>query len=279
VETFSADWLSLRESFDRSARSRPLARAFLDALPRNALVADLGCGRGANAACLSAMGRPDLRWLLVDGDGALLAAARMRIPRARTVCADLARHHAMTAVDASDGVTAAALCDLVSGAWIDRVVRRAARRRLPILFALSVDDRIALSPAAAGDAAVQAAFRRDQRRDKGFGPALGSCAPGAILRSMRRHGYRSIAAMRSDWRIDPKDVTMLRATVGGIAAVAGRKGDAWLRLRQQQIDAKQLAVTVGHVDILALPGGRRGRRVTRRHVAVSPKCPAIAINC
>lgn len=245
----------MRESVDRAARSRPLARAFLDALPRNALVADLGCGRGANAAYLSAMSRPDLRWLLVDGDGALLDAARMRIPHAQTVCVDLARQDAMTAVEASDGITAAALCDLVSGAWVDRVVRSAARRRLPILFALSVDGRVALSPAAEGDAAVLAAFRRDQRRDKGFGPALGGRAPTAILRSMRRYGYRSIAAMRGDWQLDPRNVTMLRATVGGIAAVAGRKGEAWLRPRQEQIDAGRLAVTVGHVDILALPGG------------------------
>jgi SAM-dependent methyltransferase len=255
VESFSADWLSLRESFDRTARSRPLARAFIDALPRNGLVADLGCGCGANAAYLSEIGRSDLRWLLVDGDSTLLSAARERLRRAQTVRADLARLDAMTAVDACDGVTAAALCDLVSGEWVDRIVRRAARRRLPILLVLSVDGRVALSPAIDDDADLLAVFRRDQRRDKGFGPALGGHAPGAILRAMRRHGYRSVSAARSDWKLRPDDVTMLKATVGGIAAVAGRKGEPWLKRRQALIDTGRLAMTVGHVDILALPGG------------------------
>ena len=97
METFSADWLSLREPCDAAARSRVLARSFLDALPRNALIADLGCGRGANACYLAAQGRRDLRWLLVDADADLLSRARDRLPGARTVRADLTRRKALTA--------------------------------------------------------------------------------------------------------------------------------------------------------------------------------------
>lgn len=258
MEAFAADWLSLREPCDRAARSRPLARAFLRALPRGGLVADLGCGRGSNAAYLSEMGRSDLRWLLVDTDCTLLSAAGARLRHAQTVHADLAREDAMTVIDTCDGIAAAALCDLVSGAWIDRLICRAAPRRLPVLLALSVDGRIALSPAIEDDPDVLAAFRRDQRRDKGFGPALGGAAPAAILRSMRRYGYCSIAVAHSDWRLRPRDAKMLQATIGDIAAVAGRKGVAWLRQRRKQIGAGRLTLTVGHVDILALPG-RAGR--------------------
>lgn len=254
VETFAADWLSLREPYDRAARSRPLARAFIDALPRNGLVADLGCGRGSNAAYLAGAGRSDLRWRLVDADRTLLSAAQARLVRAEPVCADLARQEAMAAVDTCDGVTAAALCDLVSGTWIDRLIRRAAWRGLPILLALSVDGRLALSPATEGDFDILSAFRRDQRRDKGFGPALGGHAPAAIQRSLRRYGYRSVAAARSDWRLRPGDAKMLTAAIDGIAAVAGRTGKAWRRRRLEQIDAGTLAMTVGHTDILALPG-------------------------
>lgn len=261
MEEFSADWLSLRESCDRAARSRPLARAFVKALPRNALIADLGCGRGANATYLSAVGRSDIRWLLIDGDRTLLTKATARRRTAQMFHGDLARFATLTAIDACDGVTASALCDLVSAAWIDRLVARAARRGVPVLLTLSVDGRIEFFPKSEGDAAILAAFRRDQRRDKGFGPALGCMAPHGISRSLRQHGYRSLQLARSDWRLGVENHVLLRELVAGIAVVAGAAGKDWLRLRQEQIAAGRLSMTVGHVDILALPSaGRRRER-------------------
>jgi len=259
METFTANWLTLREPYDAAARSRPLARAFLAALPRGARVADLGCGRGANACYLASLGRRDLRWRLVDGDAGLLARARERIPGAEPVRADLAKIESRTLLRGCDGVTASALCDLVSRAWIVSLVEAVARHRLALLLALSVDGRVTFVPGDERDAAVLSAFRQDQRRDKGFGPALGTAAPLAIVRALRRHGY-SIRMARGDWRVGPGDGDLLRALTAGIAAVAPVENRAWHLARMERIAADGLAATVGHVDILGLPDGARASR-------------------
>lgn len=255
MERFASDWLALREPCDAAVRSRPLARAFLAALPRRARVADLGCGRGANACYLAGFGRRDLRWRLIDNDAGLLAEARRRLPGAQTRLADLARADGGMLLRGCGGVTASALCDLVSGAWIDRLVRAAATRRLPLLLALSIDDRISFAPEDARDAAILAAFRRDQRRDKGFGPALGPAAPACTARALRRYGY-SVRIARSDWRLGPGDRVLLEAVTAGFAAVAPAAGAAWLPARHRQIAAGALSLTIGHVDILGLPVSR-----------------------
>ncbi len=262
MESFAPDWLALREEYDAAARSRPLARAFLAALPRRVRVADLGCGRGANACYLAHAGRPDLRWRLVDGDVRLLAQARGRLSGAETRCADLARADAGMLLRGCGGVTASALCDLVSGAWIDALVRAAARHRLPLLLALSVDGRVVFAPEGDADAAVLAAFRRDQRRDKGFGPALGPAAPSRIARALRRHGY-AVRTARSDWRLGSGDGVLLRALIAGFAAVAPADSAAWRGARERQIAAGALTLRVGHVDILGLPGARADAAASR----------------
>jgi hypothetical protein len=156
-------------------------------------------------------------------------------------------------------VTASALCDLVSGAWIDRLVRVAAHRRLPLLLALSVDGRVDVAPPDGGDAAVLSAFRADQRRDKGFGPALGPAAPQRIARSAHRYGY-AVRMARSDWRVGPGDGDLSRALIAGFAAVpraVPSAGADWRRRRLDQIDRDGLTLSVGHVDILALPSRPR----------------------
>jgi hypothetical protein len=147
----------------------------------------------------------------------------------------------------------------------------AARHGLPLLFALSVDGRVVFAPGAPGDREILACFRRDQRRDKGFGPALGPQAPRRLARIFRNHGYRMRAA-RSDWRLGAADGEILRTLVAGFADVArhagsltGREIDGWLRLRREQIEGGRLALVVGHVDLLAV---RRNDALTECHFAV-----------
>lgn len=264
AERFDPAWLALREPYDRRARSKVLARAFLRSLPRGARVADLACGGGANARYLAALGRRDLRWALLDADPDLLAAAGEGHGAGEACRVDLARPRRSLGLARYHGVTASALCDLVSGRWLDALIRDAARHRSPLLFALTVDGRVAFSPGDARDGAILASFRRDQRRDKGFGPALGAHAPQRIAAALHRYGYGARAA-RSDWRLGAGDGPLLSALVSGIAETASPGvADAWQRQRQEQIDAGGLSAVVGHVDFFASPpfAGNCSRSVT-----------------
>ena len=70
-----------------------------------------------------------------------------------------------------DAVVCSALLDLVSTAWLARLCDALT---VPFLACLTADGRDTWRPRHPHDALVRTAFRRDMRRDKGFGPALGT---------------------------------------------------------------------------------------------------------
>ena len=103
------------------------------------------------------------------------------------------------------------------------------------------------------------AFRRDQGRDKGFGPALGPRATAALHAALAARGF-TLASAPSDWRIPGTALAMLRELVPGTAeaALRARPSDrpaieAWRTLRMRQAIAGRLAIRIGHRDSLALP--------------------------
>jgi len=123
---FSAQWLALREPYDRAARNGAvldaLAAAFAGAPA--VTVTDLGCGTGSTLRAISPLLPARQSWRLVDHDDALLAAAKKAAPAGAgvvTVATDLAGDldHA---IGACDLVATSALLDLVSAAWLDRLV-------------------------------------------------------------------------------------------------------------------------------------------------------------
>jgi hypothetical protein len=145
----------------------------------------------------------------------------------------------------------------VSSAWLDRLFAIAASRALPVLMTLTTDGTPVLEPAAPGDAAVIAGFTLDQGRDKGFGPALGANAPGALIAAAARHGY-GIEAAQSDWQVAAADAAMLTAMLdylagGAIAAQPQSRAaiEAWHAARRADVAARRLRMRVGHRDILA----------------------------
>ncbi|HEV2547930.1 MAG TPA: class I SAM-dependent methyltransferase [Stellaceae bacterium] len=285
---FSLDWLRLRAPFDLAARSRSLAVDFAAALPRARPLhlVDLGAGTGGNARALAPVIGGDQIWRLFDDDPALVAgqgaehlawAAReghraqddgsgeVRVKAAgghwrfRGDRLDLRGGVEPALAGACDGVTMAAFADLVGAAWIDRLAAALARRRLPLLAALTVDGRRVWRPAAAEDAIVRAAFARHQRRDKGFGPALGPDAPRYLAAALAAAGF-AITTAPSDWQVGSSDQAMLRALVGAEAAAAGEAAPesagaitAWQTRRAAELAAGILAVTIGHCDLLAVP--------------------------
>jgi hypothetical protein len=73
-------------------------------------------------------------------------------------------------LDGVDAVVCSALLDLTSRQWMERLF---AALRTPFYASLTVDGRDAWFPRHPADLAVRLAFRCDQRREKGFGFALG----------------------------------------------------------------------------------------------------------
>jgi hypothetical protein len=107
---------------------------------------------------------------------------------------------------------------------------------------------------------VARGFRRDQRRDKGFGGvALGPAAPDAIAEAFAAHGY-TVHRAPSDWVVDRRSRLFAQeiATGHGNAALAWERREAWkiedwIEARRAQAMDAMLSVRIGHQDVLALP--------------------------
>jgi hypothetical protein len=249
VSRFQERWLRLREPCDHAARSQPLADRFVEAVGPSPDLVDLGAGTGSNLRYLAPRLPAARRWLLVDRDAALLAQARagVGVTVERRVL-DLAR--ALPEDLVWTGITAAALLDLASAAWLDRLARWC--RGVPVLMALTVDGRLVWQPEEPEDGAVGERFFAHQRTDKGFGPALGPDAAPYLAERLEAEGQQ-VFLEPSDWQLGPAAAPLLAATLDGIVAVQAAGIERWAVARRRQLAARRLQLTVGHVDLLALP--------------------------
>jgi len=298
---FTADWLALREPFDLAARAAcwPDWASRSDGLRQRATgsasarfsVIDLASGTGANVRALAPRIGGWQHWQLLDHDPALLAEvpaamalwARERGYRCRTDhgpdrvlcidgpalridlvsrCVDLARDPGAIVLGQAHLVTACALLDLVSAPWVDAMLDRVRACGAAWWWALSVDGRIEWDPPDADDATVQRLFEAHQRRDKGFGPALGPAAV-PYLRSRASAAGETVLQGRSDWVIDGAQgdagaMAMLVALIAGVATAAIEQApDAADRVRAWQarrlVVARHSRLVVGHLDIAFFP--------------------------
>lgn len=266
---FSAEWLALRERYDVAARNPDVLAAVaasLESAP-SVRVTDLACGSGSTLRTLHARLPAQQHWDLIDNDPALLAVARgTSLPkdvRLNTVQLDLGRDLDMAFDHKTDLITISALLDLVSQAWLDRLLREVAVRALPVYAALSYDGRVDISPIDPIDTAVIAAVNAHQRTDKGFGPALGPAAAQAAIGGFEAQDY-AILQGQSDWLIGPNDHAMQIELLAGWAGAARAMGtlsdadiSAWLTRRKAAISQDLSSIRVGHVDIFAAPSSMR----------------------
>jgi SAM-dependent methyltransferase len=281
VSGFDAAWLTLREPYDHAARSIELADHFAAAVGKSPYVLDLGCGTGSNLRYLAPRIPDARRWLCVDHDGALLDAARTALRdwgRGRgwpcraeedgvtlarpggeigvsLVLGDIARS-GLPDLEGVSGLSASALLDLTSAAWLDEFATRC--RGMPLLIALSFDGHLRFEPGAPEDDEVCRRFVAHQRTDKGFGPALGPDAAAHLADRLAAAGC-AVRLERSDWLLGSDDRAVLRATLAGMVAAAREiapdpRLDHWATSRERQLAAGELRLTVGHLDLLALPG-------------------------
>jgi hypothetical protein len=142
-------------------------------------------------------------------------------------------------------------------------VVEAAARRLPFYAALSYDGRAVLEPRDAFDADMVAAVNRHQRRDKGFGPALGPQAVALAVARFKAVGY-DVVQGRSDWMFGPPDSVIQDSILAGWATAAGELGDvpldriaAWFTHRRELVADGRARLQVGHTDLFATPTGSR----------------------
>jgi hypothetical protein len=269
VSSFAAEWLALREPYDGQARNADVLAAVEAAFTGLAsmIVVDLACGTGSTMRAIAPRLPPRQIWQLVDNNLSLLGRAASAAPSpAMTVRAtpvDLA-HDLEAALDGpADLVTASALLDLVSKDWLDRFVVETAARRLPVYAALTYDGRVEFDPGDPLDTAVVASVNRHQRRDKGFGPALGPMAAAAAIDRFRNAGHTIVQGL-SDWVFAPHDHAIQNDVVAGWAGAAEEMDElpladivGWLTRRRDLIAAGRSRIRVGHVDVFARPTAMR----------------------
>lgn len=264
---FAADWLSLREPYDHAARAPRLLASLAEwAVPRGRLtVVDLGSGTGSNLRGTSPHLPVPQSWTLVEHDPLLIAAGTPELAvltapvTARYVRVDLARDLEAAIPPGTDLVTTAAFADLVSAAWLDRLVAVVRARGAALCVVLTYDGGWRWRPGDIFDAEIKRLFDAHQGTDKGFGPALGPTAAAALRERLAPLGGRLLVEP-SDWQLGYDDRPIQEALVAGYAGAALELAPAeaaeihgWAAQRRKHIAAGRSVHRVGHHDVLWLP--------------------------
>ncbi len=270
AETFDPDWLAMREPVDHRSRAEgllmPLAKAWRANRWRR--VVDLGAGAGSNLRYLAPRLPGPQHWVLVDHDAALMERARApgeEVTLERVV-GDLARE-GLAAMAEADLVVGAALLDLTSETWLRSVVDGCRQGSRGALFTTSYDGTVAWSRPSGDpspreedrDGLVRDLVNAHQKRDKGVGGALGPDAAPTAHALFRGAGL-STWLVPAPWVLDSGDADLVDMLVDGwvAAALEEEPGVApwiaeWAAARKEEVRSGRARVTVGHLDLLALP--------------------------
>ncbi len=267
--SFSADWLALREPYDRAARNAQVLDAVSAHFSGQSAIAvvDLACGTGSTMRSVAPRLPQRQNWRLIDNDLSLLArASALGDPPRLTVTArpvDLARDLELALEGPLELVTTSALFDLVSTPWLERLAVELAARNLPVYAALTYNGEAMLDPADPFDGRIVEAVNRHQRTDKGFGPALGPAAAAAAKRAFEAVGYTvdrgplGLAVWAGRPGNPATDAGRLGRRRPGTGRPAGRRDRRLAKAAHGIHRRGRSAMTVGHVDLFARPTGRR----------------------
>ncbi len=270
METFDANWLALREPMDHRSRATTLLMPLQAAWQTHGWcrILDLGSGTGSNLRYLAPRLRGEQDWTLLDHDADLLDLVEIpeSINRARFLQGDLA-DQGLAAIAQVDFATGSTLLDLVSKEWFEQLVNACRSISSGALFVLTYDGDIQWVSGSVlddnvedpDDAFVRQAVNAHQRRDKGLCSALGPTAASVAAKLFQEAGYRTWLAS-STWRLGPQDSELARALVDGWEAAASEKRPdhagrihGWACRRRQVVASEVFVLTVGHLDLLALP--------------------------
>ena len=266
---FSIEWLNLREVSDHRARDKHLLKNAVDWLnklqAKDKVIVDLGSGTGSTIRCLhrSATHLPSIQWRLVDNDPEVLAEAVDRHSKDYSIesfLVDLSETQKLP-LDSVSLITASALFDLVSENFIQELCQlvkgKNDYRPVGLYSALNYDGCIKWTPAHPLDAAILVNFNTDQRRDKGFGPALGPDASDFLQSQFNVTKFQCLSA-NSPWLLDSGDYVLTESLINGISEVALQTDEltnsdvlSWKAFRIKNI--RTGSCFLGHTDILVLP--------------------------
>ena len=268
---FSIEWLNLREASDHKARDRHLLKTAAnwlnDLKSKDKVIVDLGSGTGSTIRGLQRYKElaPSIQWRLVDNDPELLAEAIHRHSEDYSIesfLVDLSATQKLP-LESVSLITASALLDLVSGDFIRdfcQLIREKNEDR-PVGFysALNYDGCIKWTPFHSLDAAILMNFNADQRRDKGFGPALGPDATDFLKTQFHSTKFQCLSA-KSPWLLGSADYLLTESLINGISDVAIQTDGLtnsdiqdWKTFRIKNV--RTGTCYLGHTDILVLPNG------------------------
>jgi hypothetical protein len=266
----SPGWLFLREPADAAARSAELVERLRRHLPAagRLVIHDLGGGSGAMGRWLAPRLPGPQHWVVHERDAGLLKLAVADAPRLaadRAAVTVEARRSDITRLAPGDLagarlIVASALLDMLT---VDELAGMlgacTAIGCCPMLLALTVVGRVALTPADPLDARLAAAFNAHQRRTTTAGRALGPDAVAAAVGALRATGAEFVVRP-SPWRLDAVHADLTAEWFGGWVAAACEQepaltaeAGAYRDRRLAQAGAGKLAVTVDHADLLVLP--------------------------
>jgi hypothetical protein len=263
----SPEWLDLREPADAAARSAELAQRLGRHLPPagRLVVHDLGAGSGAMGRWLAPRLAGPQHWVMHDRDAALLerAVADPPGPAADGAAVTVEARRSDITRPAPDDLAGASL--IVASALLDMLTADeltgmlsacTAIGRCPMLLAMTVVGRVALTPAEPLDAHVAAAFNAHQRRATTAGRLLGPDAVDAASEALRRTGAE-VLVRGSPWRLDAAHADLTVEWFDGWLAAACTQepaltadAGAYRDRRLAQAAAGKLAITVDHADLL-----------------------------
>lgn len=283
VDDALAVWLGLREEADAAARSADLTRLVARAVvgAPSIGILDLGTGTGSNVRYLAPRIGGRQRWLVIDRSPALLATipARMaawgagrgydvetRPDGCRVIGASLEVEIETRSLDLGtlapaifagrDLVTASALLDLASEAWMRTLAAQCRQAGAAALFTLTYDGVSSCLPKEPEDDRIRDLLNGHQHRDKGLGgPAAGPGAGEAVARAFAEAGYR-VQQRSTPWQLESQDREFQGQLVDGWADAAAQMVPAdtdaildWRARRLAHIDAGRSRIAVGHIDV------------------------------
>jgi hypothetical protein len=265
----SPEWLVRREPADAAARSAALAERLGRhlAVDRRLVIHDLGGGSGAMGRWLAPRLPGPQHWVVHDRDADLLELA-VAHPPARaadgTTITVEARRSDLTRLVPHDLagaslIAASALLDMLTADELAGMLGAGTAIGRPMLLALTVVGRVALTPPDPLDARMAAAFNAHQRRTTAGGRLLGPDAVAAAVEELRGTGAE-LLVRPSPWRLGAAHADLTAEWLCGWVAAAceqepalAAEAGAYRDRRLAQAAAGELAVTVDHADLLVLP--------------------------